>query len=280
MRAVRPLLACLAVAAAFAGSAATAGSLANVEVYDRTAGRTLPIYEYEGRLYVAGEPRHQYELRVRNSSNSRVLAVTSVDGVNVITGETAAQEQSGYVLGRWDSVSIEGWRKSLDEVATFYFTKLADSYAARTGRPRDVGVIGVALFRERQPYYPPYYDQPCCARLQEDEKAQAPAAEPQSSAQAADEVQRDAAGARSERRAESKSPQSESSAKLGTGHGHREASPAQYVNFQRAASTPDETIVIYYDSRKNLVAQGVLPQPERYADRRPQPFPNGFVPDP
>ena len=69
MRAVRPLLACLAVAAAFAGSAATAGSLANVEVYDRTAGRTLPIYEYDGRLYVAGEPRHQYELRVRNSSN-------------------------------------------------------------------------------------------------------------------------------------------------------------------------------------------------------------------
>ena len=29
---------------------------------------------------------------------ARVLAVTSVDGVNVITGETAAQEQSGYVL--------------------------------------------------------------------------------------------------------------------------------------------------------------------------------------
>jgi len=274
MRAVRPLLACIALAATFAGSAAMAGSLADVEVYDRTAGRTLPIYEYDGRLYVAGEPRHQYELRVRNSSNMRVLAVTSVDGVNVITGQTAAQEQSGYVLGRWDSVRIEGWRKSLDEVATFYFTKLADSYAARTGRPRDVGVIGVALFREYQPYYPPYYEQPCCARLQDD-KAQAPAAEPQSSAQASDE--RDASGARSERRAESKSE-----AKLGTGHGHREASPAQYVNFQRASSTPDETIVIYYDSRRNLVAQGVLPQPERpwYADRRPQAFPNGFTPDP
>jgi len=278
MRAVRPLLACITLAAAFACSAAVAGSLADVEVYDRTAGRTLPIYQHEGRLYVAGEPRHQYELRVRNSSGARVLAVTSVDGVNVITGETAAQEQSGYVLGRWDSVRIEGWRKSLDEVATFYFTKLADSYAARTGRPHDVGVIGVALFRERQPYYPPYYEQPCCARLQDD-KAQAPAAEPQSSAQAADEVQRerDASGARSEHRAGSKSE-----SKLGTGHGHREASPAQYVNFQRASSTPDETIVIYYDSRRNLVAQGVLPQPERpwYADRRPEPFPNGFVPDP
>src|SRR3954468_21679426 len=201
MRAVRPLLAVVALAAAFACSAAVAGSLADVEGYDRTAGRTLPIYEHEGRLYVAGEPRHQYELRVRNSSGARVLAVTSVDGVNVITGETAAQEQSGYVLGRWDSVRIEGWRKSLDEVATFYFTKLADSYAARTGRPHDVGVIGVALFRER---HPPY--QPCCARLLEDRAAE-PAAAPESSAKAEDdaEVQRDASGSASATRQRSES---------------------------------------------------------------------------
>jgi hypothetical protein len=274
MRAVRPLLACITLAAAFACSTATAGSLADVEVYDRTAGRSLPIYEHEGRLYVAGEPRHQYELRVRNSSGARVLAVTSVDGVNVITGQTAAQEQSGYVLGSWDSVRIEGWRKSLDEVATFYFTRLADSYAARTGRPYDVGVIGVALFREQRQFY-----EPCCGRLL-DERSSAPAAPtPEASAQADDERARepDASGARAERRSQSKSE-----AKLGTGHGHREASPAQYVNFRRASATPDETIVIYYDSRRNLVAQGVLPEPERpwYADRRPQPFPNGFVPDP
>ena len=163
MRAVRPLLAFIALIASFASAFAHAGALADLEVYDRTAGRTLPIYEHEGRLYVAGEPRHQYELRIRNSSAARVLAVTSVDGVNVITGETAAQEQSGYVLGSWDSVRIEGWRKSLDEVATFYFTRLADSYAARTGRPHDVGVIGVALFRERQPHY-----EPCCSPWRED----------------------------------------------------------------------------------------------------------------
>jgi hypothetical protein len=269
MRAFRPLLA--ALAATLAPVLVQAGSLANVEVYDRTAGRTLPIYEHEGRLYVAGEPRHQYEVRVRNSSSERLLAVTSVDGVNVITGQTAAQEQSGYVLGSWDSVRIEGWRKSLDDVATFYFTRLADSYAARTGRPNDVGVIGVALFREyRQPY------QPCCRPWLED-RAQAPSAVPEASAKAeadsanAAEGRRDSAGAR--QRSESK---------LGTGHGHREASPAQYVDFRRASSSPDETIVIYYDSRRNLVAQGVVPQPQRpwMADRRPEPFPNGFVPDP
>jgi hypothetical protein len=273
MRAVRPLLAFIALIASFVCGFAHAGALADLEVYDRTAGRTLPIYEHRGRLYVAGEPGHQYELRVRNSSAARVLAVTSVDGVNVVTGETAAQEQSGYVLDRWDSVRIEGWRKSLDEVATFYFTRLADSYAARTGRPHDVGVIGVALFRERRPDY-----EPCCSPWRDDRQA-APAAEPEASAQASDEVtrERDASGARAQRRSESKSE-----SKLGTGHGPREASPAQYVNFRRASSSPDETIVIYYDSRRNLVAQGVLPQPQRpwFADRRPDPFPNGFVPDP
>src|SRR5262245_57212978 len=186
MRAVRPLFAVATLIASFACGLAHAGSLANLEVYDRTAGQTLPIYEHEGRLYVAGEPRHQYELRVRNSSGGRVLAVASVDGVNVITGQTAAQEQSGYVLGRWDSVRIEGWRKSLDEVATFYFTRLADSYAARTGRPNDVGVIGVALFRERQQYF----EQPCCRPFRDDQSA-APSAAPEANAQAADESARE-----------------------------------------------------------------------------------------
>jgi hypothetical protein len=151
---MRPTRFLLALIATLAPALGHAGGFADIEVYDRTAGRTLPIHEYEGRLYVAGEPRHQYELRIRNSSSHRVLAVTSVDGVNVISGQTAAQQQSGYVLDAWDSVQIEGWRKNMDEVATFYFTRLADSYAARTGRPHDVGVIGVALFREYREHRP------------------------------------------------------------------------------------------------------------------------------
>jgi len=75
--------------------------------------------------------------------------VTSVDGVNVISGATAAPSQSGYVLDPWGSVEIAGWRKSFDDVATFFFTDLGNSYAARTGRPDDVGVIGVAVFEEK-----------------------------------------------------------------------------------------------------------------------------------
>jgi hypothetical protein len=65
--------------------------------------------------------------------------------------------------------------------------------------------------------------------------------------------------------------------KLGTGHGERMYAPTQHTEFRRATSAPGEVITIYYDSRANLIAQGVIP---RYA-RLPQPFPNGgFVPDP
>jgi hypothetical protein len=241
------------VFACLAPSISPAGTLADVEIYDRTAGSTLPIYPHRGKLYVAGEPKHQYEIRVRNSSGRRVLAVTSVDGINVITGATAAQQQSGYVLGEAESVNIEGWRKSLSEVATFYFTSLGNSYAARTGRPENVGVIGVALFRERER---------CCDHFDESRdfgvKPDAPAATREQSAAA---------------------PRAEG--KLGTSHGHREASAAQYVEFERASSTADETLVIYYDSRRNLIAQGIVPRHRSaFGEHKPNPFPEGFVPDP
>src|SRR5690606_41541862 len=84
-------------------------------------------------------------------SAGRVLAVLSVDGVNAISGETAATAQTGYVLDVWQSTEIKGWRKNLDEIAQFNFTALPNSYAAQTGRPANVGVIGVAVFTERAP---------------------------------------------------------------------------------------------------------------------------------
>jgi hypothetical protein len=243
-------------AALLSSPLAYAGALSAVEVFDRTAGQTLTVYERQGRLYIAGEPGHQYDVRIRNKTGGRLLAVASVDGVNVVTGETAAEQQSGYVISATDTAVIDGWRKSLEEVATFYFTSLGDSYAARTGRPRNVGVIGVALFRERE------Y---CCVGERLEKRADQDAAAPSAPSEPS------TAGAGTRR---------ESQTRLGTGHGHREASAAQYVAFERRSKAPDETIVVYYDSRQNLVAQGVIPSRPALADRRPNPFPSGFVPDP
>ena len=139
----------LAVIAGLASMQASACSLVRAEIYDRTANRTLEQHRFRAQRYVAGEPGHEYSLRLRNCSDRRVLAVVSVDGINAISGETAAPDQTGYVLDAGASLEVQGWRKDYQRTAAFYFTDVADAYAARTGRPDNVGVIGVAAFRER-----------------------------------------------------------------------------------------------------------------------------------
>ena len=66
--------------------------------------------------------------------------------------------------------------------------------------------------------------------------------------------------------------------KLGTGHGEREASAASWTDFRRASEYPSELISIYYDSRANLIARGIVPGAAR---AEPNPFPGfRFTPDP
>jgi hypothetical protein len=219
-------------------------------VYDRTEGKRLQVHWHQGRAYVVGKPGNEYQVSLRNRSGDDVLAIVSVDGVNVITGQTAIPQQSGYVLAPRGGMDILGWRKSMAETAAFYFTPLSDSYAARTGRPDDVGVIGVALFRKKYTPPPAPVGQPFPGPYSES----APAA----------------AGARSQDAAKE--------AQLGTGHGRRETSPAQYVNFERATNSPAEVIALYYDSHRNLVARGVIRETVPVAPL-PRPFP-GFVADP
>ena len=83
-----------------------------------------------------------------------------------------------------------------------------------------------------------------------------------------------------ESHAESHAYREDRDAKLGTGHGRSESSRARYVGFERASSTPADTVTIYYDSYRNLVARGVIRSPRPYEPGpAPRPFP-GFVPDP
>ena len=161
-----------------------------------STARVLPVYRKDGQAWVVGTPGREYSVRIRSINGGRLLAVTSVDGVNVISGETASPAQSGYVLDPYSSLDIAGWRKNLARTAAFYFTELPDSYAARTGRPDHVGVIGVAVFRERVAPVPGKIGQ---SRANEADGAGGPAAYPSASAPRRDAATgeataRDAAG--------------------------------------------------------------------------------------
>ena len=245
-----------------------AGSLADIAIYDRHDGKRLQVYEHEGRFYVIGKPGNRYQIALHSQSGETLLAVTSVDGVNVVTGETAHPQQNGYVLSPYSQTDVKGWRKSMNHVAQFYFTSLSDSYAARTARPNDVGVIGVALFKARL--------EPVVMFPRDEELAEQDSGAPNRAKSAAGAAPVAPSASRDDSAREARSSQAEK--KIGTGHGRNETSPTRYVDFERAAESPDEIVTIYYDSYRNLVAQGVIGAPR--AARVPTPFPGQFVPDP
>lgn len=253
------LLACLLLIVSLCGFrpfAPAADGPVELEVLDRDADSWLPQRSHRGEAWIAGTPGHRYAVRLHNRGGQRVLAVLSVDGVNAVSGQTAAADQRGYVLAPGQSIEVAGWRKSQHEVAQFVFTGLDDSYAARTGRPDNVGVIGIAVFDEAQPV------------MEESAVAAAASARP---APAPLRRAESAAGdmARGEQR-------------LGTGHGEREWSPATTTVFVRASATPTQLSQLRYDSHARLVARGVIPMPKRQPRfaRAPQAFPGGFVADP
>lgn len=256
-------LASLATLALLAACApAHARPLVDVAVVDRDSGLWLQQYPHRGDLWVAGTPGHRYGVRLTNTTGERVLVVLSVDGVNTITGQTAHPSQAGYVLEPWQTAEITGWRKSLDDVAQFVFTDLGDSYAARTGRPRNVGVIGVAAFREARTYQYPSHGAPPIARGSREKRAESAAPAASAGSIVADE--------------------SVHQQSIGTGHGSREWSPTSRTGFERATHQPEQISELRYDERRRLVAMGILPHRNSPAWRSgaPRAFPGGFVADP
>ena len=244
--------------------------LVQVDIVDRDGGEALHVWRDHGRPVVAGRPGARYSVRLVNDSGERVLAVVAIDGVNVVSGETAGVGQRGYVLEPWQRTEITGWRKSNEEVAAFEFTSLADSYAARTGRPQDVGVIGVAVFREA-----PAVEVSQARPVPRSEGAAKAAAPSPDSQPAAESRRADAAAA--------SVPAPVERERLGTGHGERETSVVRITSFQRASARPDQRLEIRYDSLDNLVAAGIVPPPH-VAATSPRAFPadppRGYVPDP
>ncbi len=114
-------------------------------------GRPLREYLHKGQTWVEGQKGARYEILVRNNTDRRIEVVASVDGLDVIDGLAGDfTKKRGYVVAPYGKVIIDGFRISMQEVAAFRFSAVADSYAAKTSGDRNVGVIGVAVFTEKK----------------------------------------------------------------------------------------------------------------------------------
>lgn len=234
-------------------------------------GQSLRTFDFRGRTWVMGQEQQRYRIRVHNRTGHRVEAVVSVDGRDAIDGKPGTVQKPGYIIGPWGSVTIDGFRLNMRDVATFRFSSVPDSYAAQMGNAREVGVIGVAIFQER--YVPPppapirQREYPGDAEDERDHRGDygRTSEEPRSSAPRGG-AEKSAAGAPAPRseRAPAADGRAADRPGLGTQFGERRAAPVVQVDFARArAWRPDALLALRYNDRQGLLAMGIEVDPPR-----------------
>jgi hypothetical protein len=224
-------------------------------------GAALQTFRQGATTWVLGERGQRFVIVLFNPTPERVEAVVSVDGRDVLSGRVASfRTQRGYIVPAHGTTRIEGFRQSLDHVAAFRFSDAEESYSARMGTAQNVGVIGVAFFRERpreSPVWVPEERSDRWRRPAPPRKSRAPSA-----GTAAREADRDS--------------------NIGTEYGETRVSPVREVPFDRISNTPTRIITIRYDDAAGLEARGIdlfrRPPPRPFA---PTAFPDpGFAPPP
>jgi hypothetical protein len=221
-------------------------------------GEPVRTFAHRGQTYVLGHEGDRYVLRIHNRSARRIEAVVTVDGLDVIDGEQGDfANKRGYLVPAYGSVDIEGWRVSNEQAAAFRFAPTGESYAAKTGRARNVGVIGMAVFPERvvprprpRPVAPPpYYYEEMRGAGGAPEKSRAEAAPASPAMDDESAAKGSSASAEPARRQRSG---------LGTEFGEALYSQIEHVSFTRAnASRPAALLGARYNDRRGLLALGI-----------------------
>jgi hypothetical protein len=259
-RIVRGLLSLLLLGAAPASAMVWEAEPYSLEVL--VDGVPLPEHLARGTTYVEAREGCEYSIRLRNGTAGRIAVALSVDGLNTIDARTtSAGDASKWILGPYETLTLDGWQTSSSTARRFTFTTERDSYGAWLGKTRNLGVISAAVFREKlrtpSPIYRPYGEknrQPAGADGEarpsapsEGERSsgrEGPAGAPESQLRAAEEFSGDLAATG-----------------IGREMGHR----VRRVQFE-AEPGPAAVLNLRYEYHDALVRLGVLP-PE-YTQRR------------
>ncbi len=244
-----------------------AGGLVEFTLWIEEDGKLVPAREYVHRdaVYVEGKRGQRYVLRAHNSGDLRVEVIPTVDGLDVHSGKDASFEQRGLILPAHTTFDFEGFRLSPGDVATFRFGGVEQSYANQIGKPRNVGVIGIAVFEDKHPPQPlprtiapapppPIEGAPRSSELtgaaprgrERAESAPAPGNAPNRPPSPA------SGPAPASRAAPLPAPSG-----LGTSFGERRVSVVGSTHFDRKTSAPAGVAMLRYEDRDGLRALGI-----------------------
>jgi hypothetical protein len=188
-------------------------------------GRPATEYLYREKMLFEGQRGSEYKLRIRNNGRERIAIVLSVDGLSIMNGKTASKDDRAYVIGPCETMDIPGWRLDNRAVASFLFGTLPESYAARMGKPDNIGVIGAAFYQEipKRPVH-------------------------------TNEMYGDAPQMMGSIIRGGEAPMTKS---IGTGFGREQQHEVSSTSFDRQP-LPVETLTLYYDDAAGLEARGII----------------------
>lgn len=249
-------------------------------------GSTVKEYSHEGKTFIEGKKGSSFSIRLRNNSNSRKLFVVSVDGLSVLDGKDATSKGRGYMLRGNSSMTVDGWRKSDDAVAEFYFSGPEDSYRRRKNKGNNLGAIGVVVYNEKttttNTIWPPIlpWDRPDPAPWYKHRDWFGQTTFTQGdgwltlSTSPTTGVSQNTSSSVNYCANASNGPTQD----LGTGWGKEKHSEVVSVDFERE-DYPDSAFTLYYNTREQLKKEGVEFKERAYVDR-PKTFPGDYCEPP
>jgi len=217
-------------------------------------GRTVPKYFQSGKVYIEAIKNQEYSIRLTNPLNRRVAVALAVDGLNSIDARTSdAFSAKKWVLGPYETITIDGWQVNQQQARKFFFTTEAKSYGQWLGKTQNLGIISAVFYRERLRWNDGQEISRSAPKEDSSERRT-------SNRDARQEAPQASAGASSEVAPPAAPSQKKAEDYAATGIGRRTQHEVQWVNME-LESTPAATINLRYEFRPVLVSMGILPAP-------------------
>lgn len=112
-------------------------------------GEFVRKIRHQSKTFLPVKIGDEFKIRVYNEQyGTRICAVVSCDGVDVIEGKPATMCNTGYIINPNSYYDIAGWRTSDSQVAKFVVSGKGESYSEKVGQGGNQGVIGVVIYPE------------------------------------------------------------------------------------------------------------------------------------